>query len=133
MMSKLLEIKRAINYKTDGSQTGGRYYRTYCSMSDLLPFTVMRPDINSLAIYISKMSSNKREFLSSIIAILAQRLYYATIGTDFYYEHSFSFSNLRAKSGFSRLHHPLYQKTGLESYMNSYPVKCCVGACFLCT
>ena len=73
-------------------------------------------DINFLAIDHPDVASYIRKFMSSIFAIIAKALNYAIINDDMYAEHSLIIRILSAKSGFSKLHRPLYQKTGLELY-----------------
>ncbi len=84
----------------------------------LLPFTVMGLYIYLLAIDYPEMTSDKRWFTESILAILAKALNYAIDSEILNYKHSFMISNLSAKSGFSRLLHPLSQKKqGMNLYI----------------
>ena len=81
----------------------------------------MAPHINLLPVDHSEMASYKRRFASVINAIFAKALINANGYLEFYFTHSINVSKLRARSGFSRLHRPIDEKTGLE-YFNSYPV-----------
>ncbi len=84
----------------------------------LLSFTVMGLYVNLLVVDHPKMTSDKRWFTGSILAILAKALNYAIDSEILNYKHSFMISNLSAMSGFSRLLHPLYKKKqGMNLYI----------------
>ena len=120
--------KGATHQMADGSQTGGRCNRTCSPTLSHLHVTVMTSYINLLTIDHPKMASDKRRLTSDIFAILAKALIDAKIELDVDVMHSESISKLRARSGFSRLHRPLDEKTGLEC-TDSRPVKISIGAC----
>ena len=98
----------------DDSRSGGRCYRTFSPISSQLLVAVMTSYINLLSIDPSEMGPDKRRFASSIFAILAKALIDADRKLDFEFTHSVLVSKLRARSGFSRLHRPFDEKTGLE-------------------
>ena len=116
-----LPIKRATCIATDGSQSGGRCHRMRYPVIGQLLLPVMGLYIDLLAVDYPEVASDKRRFTSSIFAILAKALINANGYLEFYFTHSINVSKLRARSGFSRLHRPIDEKTGLE-YFNSYPV-----------
>lgn len=108
------QIKRATGIAADDSQSGGRHHRISNPISGQLLLTVMSLYINFLAIDDTEVSSDKRKFTGSIFAILAKALSYAYGKME--YEHNcYQLKALRAWSGFSRLHRPFRDKTGLES------------------
>lgn len=116
-----LSIKRAICITTDDSQSGGRCHRMRNPVIGQLLLPVMGLYIDLLTIDHPKVASDKRRGMSSIFAILTKALINANGYLEFYFTHSSNVSKLRAWSGFSKLHRPIDEKTGLE-YFNSYPV-----------
>lgn len=55
----------------------------------LLPFTVMGLYVNLLAVNHSEVASDKKMFTGSILALFAKALYYAFVGKNIDYNHSF--------------------------------------------
>lgn len=115
------QTKRATGITADDSQSGGRYHRISDPIQGQLLVTVMSLNIDLLAVDYSEVASDKGRRTSGIIAILAKALIYAYRKMDFYLIHSINISKLRAWSGFSRLHRPSDEKTGLERH-HSNPV-----------
>lgn len=115
-ISDRLQIKRAISIATDDSQSGGRYHRIPDPIQGQLLITVMGLNIDLLAVDYSEVASDKGRCTSGIIAILAKALSYAKMKCEFDHtaKYNVSDSKLRAWSGFSRLHRPFNEKTGLE-------------------
>ncbi len=83
--------------------------------------------INFLAIYHSEMASDIRKFLSNIFAILAKALINANSKLEF--NHNDVVNNLRAESGFSRVHHPISFKKKQGLKIKFTPCSICVGVC----
>ena len=108
-------LNKEVTYlMADDSRLGGRCYRNLYPIMRLLPLAVMTLHINPLSIDHPEMASYIRRFVSSIFAILAKALIDADRKLDFEFTHSALVSKLRARSGFSRLHRPFDEKTGLE-------------------
>lgn len=120
-ISDRLQIKRAISITTDDSQSGGRHHRISDPIQGQLLITVMSLNIDLLAVDYSEVASDKGRCTSGIIAILAKALINTDRKMDFDFFHFENVSRLRVRSGFSRLHRPSDEKTGLERY-HSYPV-----------
>ena len=115
------QIMRAICIAADDSQSGGRCHRMCSPVIGQLLLPVMGLYINLLAVDYPKVASNKRRCMSSIFAIFAKALIKTDRKLDFDSFHYEIVSELRVRSGFSRLHRPFDEKTGFE-YYNSYPV-----------
>lgn len=121
IITDILQTKRATGITADDSQSGGRYHRISDPIQGQLPVTVMSLYIDLLAFDHSEVASDKRRCTSSIIAILAKALINTNGKLDFDFFHYENVSKLRVWSGFSRLHRPSDEKTGLERN-HSYPV-----------
>ena len=121
-------LNKGVTYlMADDSRLGGRCYRNLYPIMRLLPLAVMTLHINPLSIDHPEMASYIRRFVSSIFAILAKALINANCKIDF--NHSCFISKLRAWSGFSRVHRPIYvqKKQGLN--LKFLPCYIRVGAC----
>lgn len=123
-------VKGATRQMADDSRTGGGCYRTYNPAFSQLLVTVMTFYVNLLPVDHPEMASYEGRFASGIFAILAKALIVANNKMDFYCAHSAVISNLRARSGFLRLHRPFRQKNRARMLNNSYPVIISNGACF---